>query len=435
MEFLKNIYFQEIKNQKVGFIFFYIGIFLLPSAFVLASVSFLIASIYGSFYKKEKYFSDKWNVLLFISGSLMVINSFLQKFVFENSFKDFWDPNLTFLGLGNWLPFFWIFWTLQPYLEGDEKRKKTALILISGSLPVLISGFGVLFLNWDGPIQTLNGLITWYQATNYGKVFTGLFSNPNYAASWLLYIWPFCLALFLERPTTRIRKIISFSLIISVGLAIFLTNSRNAWAGLFTSLPILFGTQSLIWILPLYFIFGAIIFICVSNYLPQQLQNLIRSFVPDKVWMEFSKEGFKGLDASRLEVLISAIKISFFRPIFGIGAASFTAIYFFQTGIWRGHSHNLFFELAISYGIPSSILVFSVIVLLIIKSFKSIFISKSIPNQSNYFQKAWWASTFYFVISQLFDIQYFDGKISIVFWVLLAGIKNLYKEQKVIDNK
>ena len=35
----------------------------------------------------------------------------------------------------------------------------------------------------------------------------------------------------------------------------------------------------------------------------------------------------------------------------------------------------------------------------------------------------------YFLISQLVDVQYFDGRISIVFWLILAGLKT------IIDDK
>jgi len=47
--------------------------------------------------------------------------------------------------------------------------------------------------------------------------------------------------------------------------------------------------------------------------------------------------------------------------------------------------------------------------------------SKSI----DYFERAFWASAFFFFLSQLVDIQYFDGKISIIAWILIASLKNI----------
>ena len=39
-----------------------------------------------------------------------------------------------------------------------------------------------------------------------------------------------------------------------------------------------------------------------------------------------------------------------------------------------------------------------------------------------------------FLFSQLVDVQYFDGRISITFWILLAGAKNLIDEDELSRN-
>ena len=52
---------------------------------------------------------------------------------------------------------------------------------------------------------------------------------------------------------------------------------------------------------------------------------------------------------------------------------------------------------------------------------------------SNY-EKAWWTSFVVLLISQMIDIQYFDLRISIVFWILLAGIRSIIRENN-INNK
>jgi hypothetical protein len=43
----------------------------------------------------------------------------------------------------------------------------------------------------------------------------------------------------------------------------------------------------------------------------------------------------------------------------------------------------------------------------------------------NYIDRAFWTALFFFLISQLADIQYFDGKISLITWILIAGLKNI----------
>ena len=43
-------------------------------------------------------------------------------------------------------------------------------------------------------------------------------------------------------------------------------------------------------------------------------------------------------------------------------------------------------------------------------------------------------SIFFFFASQLVDVQYFDGRISIMAWILLACLKNIIDEQKFKAN-
>ena len=70
--------------------------------------------------------------------------------------------------------------------------------------------------------------------------------------------------------------------------------------------------------------------------------------------MEFTQK----VKLTRLDIFLSSLKISLIEPIFGLGGASFPIIYELQNNIWRGHPHNLFLELAVSYGYPSTILMY-----------------------------------------------------------------------------
>ena len=69
--------------------------------------------------------------------------------------------------------------------------------LISGSIPFLVTGIGQYHFNWTGPMETLFGLIKWYQRPIDNTIvtrggLTGLFNNANYAGCWLNIIFTFC---------------------------------------------------------------------------------------------------------------------------------------------------------------------------------------------------------------------------------------------------
>ncbi len=431
MQYLFNKYIRNLDIKDFSFLLFLLGIFFLPSSLLISSFFLLPSGILGGFLQKKAFFQDKWNYPFMIFGYLIILSALLQNFVFNNIYHEIWDPKLSIIGMGNWLPFIWLFWALQPYLDSKYKRRCLAIVLISGTFPVIVSGFGQYFFDWTGPLETLNGLIIWYQRpiSNPGGL-SGLFNNQNYAGSWLNFVWPFCIALFIEKRKNIFRKTITFAFLSSVGLAAFLTYSRNAWIGLITTLPIVIGKKAIIRILMLVtliiFIFS--IFLILNQWTTSQIINLL----PEKILREFSSDGYKDLDVSRLKIFKSAIEIIKFSPFFGVGASSFSDIYLLETNFWKGHSHNLLIELAISYGIPATIIFFFTITTIITISCIRIFGQKQ-PLENNIFDRACWAAFFFFLISQLADIQYFDGKISIISWILLAGLKEIIEDKDYKD--
>ena len=428
MKFLSFINSRNKTIKEYGLILFLTGIFFLPSTLFISILFLLPAAIIGSFSQKKNFFSDKWNYPFFIFGILILISSTIQNFVLVNNYPEIWDPKLSFVGMGNWIPFIWLFWAVQPYLDSKSKRRGFALVLITSTFPVLVTGFGQFFLNWTGPFSTLNGLIIWYQRPIVNPAgLSGLFSNQNYAGSWLNLIWPFCLALFLEKKNNIAKKTISLGFIFSVFLAAFLTYSRNSWLGLVLSLPITLGKKIINILLPSTILIIIIIFFIYSPIFTGEIQTNIRSLMSEKFFLEFTKEGYEGLNATRIEIFSRAIGLIKNNPFFGTGASSFSEIYQLETTFWKGHSHNLLLELAISYGIPTTIVFFTTINFILLKSGKFIFVKQRLNNISLY-DRAFWTALFFFLISQLADIQYFDGKISLIAWILIAGLKNIIEE-------
>ena len=87
-------------------------------------------------------------------------------------------------------------------------------ILVAGTVPVLISGFGQYFFNWHGELSIFNGLIIWFQKPN--QHLSGLFSNQNYTGCWLNIVWPFVLAIFLEKTNIFYKKGVSIVFLLSI---------------------------------------------------------------------------------------------------------------------------------------------------------------------------------------------------------------------------
>ena len=101
-------------------------------------------------------------------------------------------------------------------------------------------------------------------------------------------------------------------------LAAFLTNSRNAWASIFGSVPLVLGLGSLLWFIPIIVIISLIFSITIFQPLSGSFQDLFRDIIPDKFWLEFAKEGIGIRKLTRLDIFISALKISSIDPFLGL---------------------------------------------------------------------------------------------------------------------
>tara|TARA_B100000161_G_C33520511_1_gene400877 strand:- start:6 stop:1094 length:1089 start_codon:yes stop_codon:yes gene_type:complete len=362
----------------------------------------------------------------------MIIAAFINKYS-ESQFSnnENWDSNLALLDLANWIPFFFLFWAFGNLLNTTKKRRDCAMYLISGSVPLIISGFLQLLTSIHGPFETFNGLLIWYQREiQRGAGVSAIFNNANYYASWLLIIWPFALANFLKKDKNKIKKTFNLILILAISSSIALTRSRSAWGSIFLSIPMMLGTTSLIWLIPILVMIFSLIFLAVIP-INNDIQFIIQSIIPSQFWQEFSSEQFiNSTRELRINIWIEAFNLIGIRPYLGFGAGLFPLLYLSSTGSWVGHTHNIFIELAFNYGIFTSITFLGFVIFILFKSYKKIY-EKSplkLDKKGNLFNKAWWISTITIFITQLVDIQYYDGRISVALWILLSGIRSILLE-------
>ncbi len=439
--FLRNINSQEkIKDNKFILNFkntnflFLMGIFFLASAPVISSTLFLFCLIFDFLKNKHLYFQDKYNYPLFLIGIYLIISSIYN---YSNPYlENINTSDFSFIGVFNWLPFFLIYWLFETYLSSWKKRNQVIKFYLLGSIPVLLSGFGQYFLNWHGPITFLNGLIIWFQrplAPDEG--ITGLFNNPNYMGCWLSIIFPFSI-FNLKSSLKNYKKFLSSILILIILLISLLTYSRSCWATIIVSVPIVLGRKVLLWLVPFVFISFLSIFLASYQLVPDSIQSIFRSLLPDNIWLQFNDVGYTNLESSRLEILKNSIILIKEKLIFGWGASTFPNVISNKTGVWLGHTHNLFVELAFNYGIIPSIILLSTFIFLFVKSFskKNIFklnLSKEISYQF-FSNKIWWTSTLMLLLTQMVDVQYYDIRISLSLWILITGLKCIIKENKLL---
>ena len=70
------------------------------------------------------------------------------------------------------------------------------------------------------------------------------------------------------------------------------------------------------------------------------------------------------------------------------------------------------------------ILIFSIILLFYFSK------EKVFPeNKRDLYEIAWWTTSLLILVSQMYDIQYYDIRIGLIFWLFLGGLRNIIRNK------
>lgn len=314
-------------------------------------------------------------------------------------------------------------------MNTKKDREICSGLLLAGTLPILVSGFAQYFLGWHGPLEAFNGLLVWYQRSVESRGYnalTGPFNNQNYAGAWLATILPICFFKLKKHFENNYKRIIFLTLFLILFIGILLTTSRNAIIASLISIPIMLGTSLKIWIICIFLILSSIISIFVFELPLDVLRPLRRSKILESFIPYYDLKFSDILSFNRIKIWKSAISFIIQRPLFGWGASSFSALYMlYNKDFLFLHTHNLLLEVSHNYGIIIAIILFASIFHLMRKTNKKIFFSKRSSTKelkSPDIDKYWWTSSFIILFMHLSDITYYDGRISILFWLFLSGL-------------
>jgi O-antigen ligase len=400
--------------SALGWACFQVGLVLLASSALLAGLCLLVALILGS-RGRERPWTDPATVVLLLASLLMAIGA-----------AGAYSGWLAWVGLGNWLPFFWAFWGFQPYLATPEARRRVGWMLVAGTVPVVVTGLGQLWLGWSGPLQALGGAIIWHLKAggNPPGRLAGLFDYANIAGGWLALAWPFTLAALVGPGLTRSGRALTLAMASAVVTAVLLTDSRNAWGALVLALPLVLGVSSWAWLLPLLVVVLAVVTAATLPGVPEALQNPARQLVPEAIWSRLSDLRYSGqrpLAITRLAQWGTALGLIAERPWLGWGAAAFSLIYPLRTGHWHGHPHNLPIDLALSHGLPVAVLVVGLVLVLLLRGAQRGMLGAGL------FDRAWWTATLVLIVLHATDIPMYDSRINVAGWVLIAGLRGFLR--------
>ena len=113
-------------------------------------------------------------------------------------------------------------------------------------------------------------------------------------------------------------------------------------------------------------------------------EDFFNIIIPNPSWISVDQNNI-----TRFDIWVSALNNIISNPLFGSGSGSFSEIFMSETGVFKGHPHNLFLELLLSYGIPGAILIITPIALISFLSFRKIFLYRNYELPNLIFEKAW----------------------------------------------
>lgn len=434
MKFLvENLNFKN--NLKIGENSFLAGVFFLPTALPISLIFFLVSITISLSINKVLFFRDKYNQILFVCSGLMIF-SCLNSALNLNQITNQTASNI-FLGLANWIPLFILFYSSQIYVNNSEKRKIFSKVFISGSIPLIISCILQSIFKIYGPFKTLNGLIVWFQEPIiFNSGVTGLFSNQNYTGLWLSIVLVFLIYEIKSSKKNLQLKFINTILISLTAYFLILTDSRNAFFGMLIGI-FFFIKRKFLLIIPLFLSLFLVLKKVIFNDLGQNysfFDNLFNDALSNKL---FAFDFANFLNYPRIEIYGFASKFILESPILGWGPSTFHILFerdwiknnpgVLEYPIFQ-HTHNITFELAYNFGIPLAIIMCFFIFKILKNALFTIY-EKSIKDSEFLINKTWFVSVIIILVSHINDVTYYDGKISILIWILLAGLKSLIEEK------
>ena len=402
----------------IGERLFRIGLLLLPSSALLGGLCLLVAAVSGSRGRTVPIWRDRWCLPLLLAGALMLIGAMQAS-----------TGALAWAGLGNWLPLFWAFWAFQPFLASESQRRDAAWMLVAGTLPVLLTGFGQMLFGWEGPWRLGGEAVVWFVAAGGKPIgrLSGLFDYANVAGAWLAVIWPMMIAAVL-RPDGLRRRGAALVLVLATSFAVVLTQSRNAMGGLALAFPLVIGPAHWIWLLPFMLLLSSPLLLVVLPGIPTGLRQGAMALLPDSILERLlESEGETAWKHTRLGQWTYAIQLVAARPWLGWGSAAFSVMYpIYAAKRWHGHSHNLPLELAISHGLPVTLLITGTVLALLVLALRRGILQRA-P-----LERAWWTSALVLLAMHFTDLPFFDARLNLLGWILLAGLCSFIRDPRPV---
>jgi O-antigen ligase len=398
-------------TSRAGWVSLQVGVLFLSSSALVSGIALLLAISLWRPQQQPAPLSRPEARLLAALSLLMLLGTALSAKA---------GP-LAWLGLANWLPFFWFFLAIRPYLATAAARQRVAFWLCAATVPVVVVAWLQHVMGWKGQLDALGGLIRW--PMNDPITGTSLFDNPNVTGAWLALVMPFAVQRGLQPHQRLGTRLLGWGLALSSVATLVLSASRNAMATLLLTWPAS-GSRRLRWgVLALAGIYGALVLASLHGNLPEPLTLVVPAGLSNK--LQQLEEGARPLQAQRHQIYAAALQWLAQQPWWGVGEQGFGTLYRAKIQADLGstatvaitHAHSTPLEFALSHGIPALALLAWVVIAPLLRATNGWRRGTLDP-----INRAWWLAALVLIWVNIWDVPFFDSRLNIAGWLVLAGL-------------
>jgi O-antigen ligase len=360
------------------------------------------------------------------------------------------SPGDALLGLANLLPYFGFFVAYSVLIQTTAQLRQLAWIFLLSAIPVILLGFGELWLGWGGDLVIMNTPIQIFGLHSGGNPsgrMASLFGYATGLAEYLQMVFVFGLGLWVDTWENRgtdpslgqsgkvkiwkTPKLIYLNVFLLVcGTALIFTSSRSAWGGAIASMLIFAAYQSWYWVLGIVTALIGIVF--SSAYAPSPIKAPLRTIVPRYFWARITDEMYPDRPDSltRMAQFKFAWKLIQERPLTGWGMQSFGKLYQAQSRIWVPQPHNIILMLSSSLGLPATIGLVSIVGWIVARSTMLVLDFPIDWRHSRTIFFTFLIAFGGFMMFNMTDVTLPDLRLNTLAWLILASIWGLCCESE-----
>jgi O-antigen ligase len=420
--------FPASQGSSRGWTCFLIGLALLPVSTVIFLLCWLFALLFEwrGLARLGTNFLGRW--LLIISALLFILCAFSYR------------PQDSLLGLFNYLPFFLFFGLAHRLVTSQERLAQVVQVAVASGLVTGIAGTFEWFSGMNWWWEPIPGVILLVigspQEVGILERVTSFFGWPTSAAVFFLLLTPLIISSMLAKTPKGKMALYAYITLISMGIALIGTASRNAWGIALLACGSLLVLGRRFWLSVALLLVTIAILISGLGSAQSPLVDALRHVVPPVFWQKVSASVQTGTSSyesinNRYDAWHIALDMTQKRPLTGWGLQTFPVVekeVYGRKADTLLHAHNLYLTYTAETGIPTALVLIGFYFWTLMQGIRTAF---KMPSGMERWQLIGLLTALCaYLLFGISDVPFYDARINALFWVWMALV---WRQSQLIE--